>query len=119
MGKKEENTNFECAVCRSCVIPLQHGSYRNHCPFCLSSLHVDDAIPGDRKSLCHGIMKAYRLKYSGKKGWQILHKCQKCGQEKLNLIAEGDAQSDDWSMIVKLSIGASIGREVDKYSNLE
>ncbi|MBA3237248.1 MAG: RNHCP domain-containing protein [Parachlamydiaceae bacterium] len=23
-------------------MPLRNGSYRNHCPFCLSSLHVDD-----------------------------------------------------------------------------
>ena len=105
MGKKQENTNFICVVCQKCVMPLQHGSYRNHCPFCLTSLHVDDVIPGDRKSTCHGIMKAYLLKYNGKKGWQIIHKCVKCGQEKLNIIAEGDTQSDDWKEIVKLSLG--------------
>jgi DNA-directed RNA polymerase subunit RPC12/RpoP len=103
MGKKEENTDFVCIVCQKYVMSLKRGSYRNHCPFCLSSLHVDALIPGDRESSCHGIMKAYRLKYNGKKGWQIVHKCLKCGHEKLNLIAEGDVQSDDWSEIVKLS----------------
>ncbi|MBA2368181.1 MAG: RNHCP domain-containing protein [Candidatus Protochlamydia sp.] len=82
---------------------LQHGSYRNHCPFCLSSLHVDEKIPGDRKSSCQGIMKASQSRYTGKKGWQIVHVCLKCGQKKLNLIAEGDVQSDDWSKIIELS----------------
>jgi hypothetical protein len=103
MGRKEENSHFMCAVCEQQVMPLRHGSYRNHCPFCLSSVHVDDVTPGDRKSLCHGIMRANRLKFSGKKGWQIVHTCMKCGVEKRNKIAEGDAQSDDWSKIVQLS----------------
>lgn len=103
MGKKEENTNFICVVCHEHVMPLMNGTYRNHCPFCLSSLHVDEQTPGDRKSTCHGIMKAFRVKFSGKKGWQIVHKCMKCGTEKVNKIAEGDVQSDDWTMIVALS----------------
>lgn len=102
MSKKEENTGFQCIVCHRYVMPLKHGSYRNHCPFCLSSLHID-IMPGDRKSPCRGIMLAYRLKHSGKKGWQIIHRCMKCGAEKLNKIAEGDVQSDDWTEIVKLS----------------
>jgi hypothetical protein len=103
MGKKEENSHFICVVCLQHVMPLRNGSYRNHCPFCLSSLHVDDLIPGDRKSICHGIMSACRVKFNGKKGWQIVHKCMKCGTEKVNMIAEGDVQADDWIQIVLLS----------------
>jgi DNA-directed RNA polymerase subunit RPC12/RpoP len=103
MGKKEENTDFECMVCQKQVMKLQNGSYRNHCPFCLSSLHVDEKVPGDRKSACLGIMIGDQLKFSGKKGWQIVHKCKKCGTEKVNKIAEGDNQSDDWAEVVKLT----------------
>ncbi len=103
MGKKEENTHFICVVCQHHVKALLHGSYRNHCPFCLSSLHVDDAMPGDRNSSCLGVMKAIGLKYHAKKGWQIVHNCMKCGTEKLNKIAEGDDQSDDWSQVIRLS----------------
>lgn len=103
MGKKEENTDFECAVCKKYVIRLQNGTYRNHCPFCLGSLHVDSVIPGDRKSSCQGVMLALRMIRHGKKGWQIVHKCTKCGLEKVNKIAEGDPQSDDWAKIVLLS----------------
>jgi hypothetical protein len=103
MGKKEENTSFTCAVCQRYVKPQQNGSYRNHCPFCLSSVHVDSITPGDRKSSCHGIMKAYMKKYSTKKGWQIIHKCMKCQTEKTNKIAEVDPQSDSWEEIVRLT----------------
>ncbi len=103
MGKKEQNTDFVCVVCRQRVTALRNGGYRNHCPFCLSSLHLDDRVPGDRKSHCHGIMKACKVQFSGNKGWQIVHKCLTCGAERVNKIAERDVQSDDWTMIVILS----------------
>ncbi len=102
MGRKEENTHFNCVECGRSVLPLQNGSYRNHCPFCLSSLHLDDVTPGDRKSTCGGVMRACRL-IKSKKGWQLVHKCTKCHVEKVNKIAEGDAQSDDFAEIVRLS----------------
>lgn len=103
MSKKEKNVGFECLVCKKYVMPLQNGSYRNHCPFCLSSLHVDDRVPGDRNSKCHGIMPAYRIKFNSKKGWQLVQKCQKCGIERVNKIAEDDVQADDWNEIIQLS----------------
>jgi len=102
MGKKEENAHFACAICQQDVVPLQNGSYRNHCPFCLGSIHVDNK-PGDRSSSCKGVMIACRLIYSGKKGWQIIHKCQKCGIEKVNRIADGNVQPDDWATLIALS----------------
>ncbi len=102
MGKKEENTPFICAICNQDVRALENGSYRNHCPFCLGSIHVDNK-PGDRNSTCNGVMVACRLNYNGKKGWQIIHQCQKCGVEKANKIAEEDSQPDDWEKLIKLS----------------
>ena len=48
---------FTCKVCGHPVIPNSAGSnHRNHCPNCLSSLHVDEE-PGDRESDCGGIME--------------------------------------------------------------
>ncbi len=102
MGKKEENGHFVCAICKQNVLPSQNGSYRNHCPFCLGSIHVD-VIPGDRKSTCKGMMIACRLRHSGKKGWQIIHLCQKCGIEKANKIADGNVQPDDWTALIAIS----------------
>lgn len=103
MGRKEENQDFICIVCQKQVTRLQCGSYRNHCPFCLSSLHVDRDLPGDRKSTCHGVMEASGVRFHTKKGWQIVHKCKKCHAEKVNKIVEDDLQSDDWNKIINLS----------------
>ena len=42
------NDTFSCRVCDRLVFPTPTGGdHRNHCPNCLSSLHVDQE-PGDR-----------------------------------------------------------------------
>jgi hypothetical protein len=102
MGKKEENASFSCICCQKTVLPLQNGSYRNHCPFCLTSVHVD-IKDGDRKNQCNGLMVANNVLYHSKKGWQLVHKCQKCGAEKVNIVADGTVQPDDWEAITQLS----------------
>lgn len=39
---------FTCKVCGREILPEGAGSdHRNHCPYCLSSVHVDNE-PGDR-----------------------------------------------------------------------
>ncbi|MBU1911151.1 RNHCP domain-containing protein, partial [Patescibacteria group bacterium] len=43
---------FVCEHCSAQVNPLEKGTYRNHCPHCLFSKHVDLECPGDRKSPC-------------------------------------------------------------------
>ena len=49
------NETFVCKVCGRTVVPQGAGSdHRNHCPNCLSSLHVD-IEPGDRAADCGGI----------------------------------------------------------------
>ena len=48
------NESFTCKVCGRPVVPGGAGSdHRNHCPNCLTSLHVD-VEPGDRQSDCGG-----------------------------------------------------------------
>lgn len=81
---------FTCESCGKDVSPLPHGSYRNHCPFCLCSKHVDAAGPGDRASTCGGIMKPASLDYDGKKGWSIIHVCTKCRKTIPNKAAPDD-----------------------------
>jgi hypothetical protein len=85
------------------VPPLDNGSYRNHCPYCLYSIHVD-INPGDRASDCHGLLKPVGVEYSGKKGWVILHECQCCGEVRKNKAALDDSVSDDYEKLVALSI---------------
>ncbi len=102
MARHQENTGFVCANCGKTVNALTNGSYRNHCPYCLYSLHVDNN-PGDRQSLCHGLMKPVGLAYKAKKGWQIVHECTRCGHKSVNKIAEDTDQPDDIEQISRVA----------------
>lgn len=97
------NVGFTCGVCGTDVPPLANGSYRNHCPFCLHSLHVD-VHPGDRAHPCHGVLEPIGVEHSGKKGWVIVHRCRTCGEVRRNRAALDDpACPDDYDAIVALT----------------
>ncbi len=83
---------FVCGRCGKNVHPLGKGSYRNHCPFCLWSKHVDDEGPGDRASACNGLEQPMGVDFRSKKGWIILHVCTKCGKTIRNKAAPDDDQ---------------------------
>lgn len=100
MGRSAENTGFVCAHCSERVLPLTNGSYRNHCPTCLHSLHVDD-VPGDRASVCHGLMEPIGLRRS-RKHMQIEHRCLRCGAVRPNRIAEATVQPDRFEALLRL-----------------
>ncbi|HEX2945605.1 MAG TPA: RNHCP domain-containing protein [Clostridia bacterium] len=104
MGRKDENCSFTCENCGKDVLPLTNGSYRNHCPFCLYSKHVDN-VPGDRLCKCKGLMKPIGLGYKAGKGYQVVHMCTKCGAKRVNKIAESTLQADDIEQL--LSFGNS------------
>ena len=90
MGRKTENSFFECINCGAKVAPIPKGKIRNHCPLCLCSLHVDVEI-GDRLSPCRGLMMPSAVEYNSQKGWQILHKCLGCGFVRKNIVADDDS----------------------------
>ena len=79
-----------CEHCGFNVAPLTTGSYRNHCPKCLYSKHVDRDGPGVRLSECKGLMKPVGLDHRGNKGWMIVHRCETCGKEIPNMAACDD-----------------------------
>lgn len=81
---------FACEQCGAAVSPLKEGTYRNHCPLCLWSKHVDDQGPGDRASLCGGLMEPFGLEQDGKRGWMISHRCVRCGKTIPNRAAIDD-----------------------------
>jgi len=64
-------------------------------------MHVD-IMPGDRMSKCRGLMKPVKLKYKSGKGFQIIHKCLRCGEGSLNRIAEDTVQPDNIGELTKL-----------------
>ena len=84
------NETFVCKVCGRTVVPQGAGSdHRNHCPNCLSSLHVD-IEPGDRAADCGGIMDPI-AGWARKNGeWAIVHRCRICGALSSNRIAADD-----------------------------
>ena len=81
---------FTCKVCGRQVIPDGAGTdHRNHCPNCLSSLHVDEE-PGDRASDCGGIMEPVSVWVRKNGEWAIVHRCRRCGVFSSNRIAADD-----------------------------
>lgn len=92
------NEAFQCEACGTKVPPHSGGSCRNHCTHCLASKHVDLKVPGDRASTCHGLMLAIAANQD-KKGWRLLHECQKCGHQIWNILAE----DDDWDQVIRIT----------------
>ncbi len=94
------NDGFVCGHCGVEVTPVQFGgSYRNHCPVCLYSKHVDEAVPGDRASVCQGLMAPIGVFTRGSGEHVLVHRCELCGFERYNRIA-GD---DDFDLVTSLS----------------
>lgn len=103
------NQPFSCAQCGTEVAPLVGGGYRNHCPACLHSLHVD-VNPGDRAADCGGVMEPIAVEHAAKKGWVLVHRCLRCGAVRRNRAALSDpVQPDDYDAIVALSSGVAAG----------
>lgn len=95
------NEEFECAHCGRHV-PIRKKSCRNHCPFCLTSKHVD-LNPGDRANPCQGLLRAFGYESTGHKGLVLLFRCEKCGQETRNIAANEDSIApDDYDLILTL-----------------
>lgn len=84
----KNDNSFVCANCGKMVEKL-HVTSRNHCPYCLHSLHVD-ITPGDRANTCKGVLEPIAVEMSSKKGYIIVFKCKKCGKITRNKYAPDD-----------------------------
>lgn len=92
---------------------------RNHCPYCLWSKDMD-ITPGDRKSICFGLMSPIGLtfkiegvdKYGRPRQGELMliHQCQKCNKISINRIA-GD---DDPEMILAIFSNSLALKSEDK-----
>lgn len=94
--------SFACAHCGRSV-PAHGRTARNHCPFCLRSVHVD-VVPGDRAADCGGIMHPVGFELDG--GAPTLrHRCGRCGHEaRVRVLTDGQVP-DDWDAVVRVSAG--------------
>lgn len=78
------------------------GRHRNHCPWCLHSLHVDGRTPGDRAGDCGSRMAPVGV-FARPNGEQVLvHRCLGCGFERHNRIAA----DDDIAAVMRLPVVA-------------
>jgi hypothetical protein len=101
-GIRHTSEGFVCLYCRNIVSAeqaLTGGHNRNHCPYCLSSRHLDLYQAGDRLSACRGRMQAIGLtlkhrpsKYAAEKQGELMliHQCEECGKVSINRIAADD-----------------------------
>ena len=83
----ERNEEFRCIACGRNV-PPHPSSSRDHCPHCLTGLHID-VYPGDRRNECGGVLEPIGLQVkSGKR--QIVYRCRNCHRQMFNLVAPDD-----------------------------
>ncbi len=93
---------FTCAHC-GLEVPAHGRTARDHCPRCLRSSHVD-VIPGDRASLCGGLLDPVGLAV-GNGEITLRYRCRACGAEKVNRATPDGAVPDDPLSLAKLSRG--------------
>ncbi|MEK7500087.1 MAG: RNHCP domain-containing protein [Patescibacteria group bacterium] len=89
MGFITINEGFTCGACGTNVPPAV-STCRNHCTSCLVSKHVDETIPGDRASVCKGVMNAVAIEGSDPEKLDLVHKCAACGKIQRNKVASDD-----------------------------
>jgi len=91
---------WSCAHCRRTVNAAAPGTEnRNHCPYCLWSIHVDNR-PGDRKAFCKGTMEPIAV-WVRDGEWVIIHRCTTCGSLHANRIAGDDNEALLLSLAVR------------------
>jgi hypothetical protein len=99
--------DIQCGNCgKTFNLELKGSKHRDHCPYCLCSVHID-IRPGDRDVWCgegeegssefkHAILRPIAINrniINPKKNMPyILYKCDKCGKEKVNVQAFDDNQ---------------------------
>lgn len=104
MQTKKFIVRNEGFVCRHCGYPVPPASIgcRNHCTQCLYSVHLD-TYPGDRSADCDGLMEPIAVEYNPHKGYQIVHKCQRCGVTTKNVAAlEDKIQADSLQALLEI-----------------
>ena len=99
----KNDAGFTCVHCGREVKPLGYTS-RNHCPYCLWSLHVD-VMPGDRQNPCRGAMRPIHAEPDARRGYVITHRCEVCGEigrNRATRLREGEGE-DDLALLIKLT----------------
>lgn len=98
---RSREESFVCRVCGKTVVPAGAGSeHRNHCPYCLSSRHLD-VEPGDRAADCGGVMEPIAVWVRRNGEWALIHRGKACGTLRSNRVAADDNPIKLLSLAVK------------------
>ena len=62
-------------------------------------------MPGDRLNKCRGILKPVNVIETAKKGKVIIYKCQKCGLEVRNIVANDDNEDEIYNVVKRFASG--------------
>lgn len=105
-ARQYNDYNKDAFICRHCGMAVKLNvpgtKHRNHCPYCLWSLHID-IRPGDRAALCNGKMQPISIFAREDGELSVIHRCTGCGTLKINRIA-GDDEEDQLKLIIKKTI---------------
>lgn len=76
---------FTCLACGR-EVPPGGRRPRDHCPWCLVSVHVD-VVPGDRGAGCGGLLRPVGMER--KDGtWDLIYRCERCGAVRRNRVLD-------------------------------
>ncbi len=101
-GVRNTFGDFVCLVCHNFVAAdtaVAGVHNRNHCPYCLSSRHLDLFEAGDRLSACKSSMRPVALtlkktvkRYPSARNGELMlvHLCDECGKPSINRLAADD-----------------------------
>jgi hypothetical protein len=94
----------EAFACEHCgrQVPPGGSRVRDHCPFCLRSLHVD-VVPGDRAAGCGGLMDPVGVDLGGRAEVVIRYRCRRCDYEHRNRAALDVDPPDDPELLRRVA----------------
>lgn len=122
-GLRNTFGDFVCVQCDNFVsaqVAVSGVHNRNHCPYCLSSRHLDLYAAGDRLAACKARMKpiGLTLKRQHKKyarfdqgELMLVHHCEECGRLAINRVAADD---DNEAILAVFHSSLQINQHLDR-----
>ena len=85
-GIKDQIKSYRCLNCGWTSLFSETESMPGHCPNCLSGIHVED----EEENECGGILEPVGIWVRTEKEWEIVQRCQFCGEMRTVPVTEKD-----------------------------